>query len=576
MTGLGIGDRTDAGLHHVRVGHQRGFDLDGGQQVAGDVEGVVHAAQDPDVAVGVVLGAVAGEEPALLHVLAPIGVVVAAGVTPDGARNSGPWSVNHNEALDARRHCIAGVVHDPGADAGQRAGRAAWLELGVRRGGGEDGGAGFGLPPRVHHGCSAGAHVLPEPTPGLRVDGLAHGAQHPDRREVVGVRDAVREPAHEGADQGGRGVVLRDAVAFDDLEVPARVRGVRGAFEDHLGDAVGERAVDLVGVRRDPGEVGGAPVHVLVAECGIRVAEQVLKAPRRLGQVAAGSVHQALGLTGGPGGVHDEQGRLGVERLRFMDVRGVPDGVMPPHVAAFSHGDGGQVLRRRGAVDDQDVLDRVVAGDGGVRVVLDGHGNTATELAVRGHQQLGARVLDAELQGLSGKAAENERVDGADPGYRKRNDDGLGDDREVDDHAVAPGDAQGQQCVGRFGDFALQLCVGDGAAVAGLALEVEGHLVAAAIGYVAVHAVVGDVELAALKPGDLRAFPGCGVGRDPAVCRAPRLAAGDSCGLRPIQAEGLPLPEGDIVRNRAAVTRRPSRQFAVHGDVLGLGRGPSR
>ncbi len=198
----------------------------------------------------------------------------------------------------------------------------------------EDGGARLGLPPGVDHGCGARAHVVPEPAPGLGVDGLADRAQQADGGEVVAGRDAVREPAHEGPDQGGRGVVLRDAVALDDLEVPAGVRGVRGALVDHLGGAVGQRPVQLVRVGRDPGEVRRAPVDVPVAQRGVRVAEEVFETPGRLREVPAGGVHQALGLAGGAGGVHDEQRRLGVERFRVVDVGGLPDDVVPPHVAA--------------------------------------------------------------------------------------------------------------------------------------------------------------------------------------------------------------------------------------------------
>ena len=47
----------------------------------------------------------------------------------------------------------------------------------------------------------------------------------------------------------------------------------------------------------------------------------------------------------------------------------LPDGVVPPDVAALGHRDGVQQFRRRGAVDHQDMLDLVVAGDGGIRVV---------------------------------------------------------------------------------------------------------------------------------------------------------------------------------------------------------------
>ena len=51
----------DGGFGHGRVGHQGRFDFRGGEPVAGDVHDVVHAAQEPDVAVLVLLGAVTGE-----------------------------------------------------------------------------------------------------------------------------------------------------------------------------------------------------------------------------------------------------------------------------------------------------------------------------------------------------------------------------------------------------------------------------------------------------------------------------------------------------------------------------------
>ena len=188
-------------------------------------------------------------------------------------------------------------------------------------------------------------------------------------------------------------------------------------------------------------------------------------------------------------------------------------------------------------------------------------------------RSLAPGVLHAELQRLGGEAAEHEGMDGADAGHRERDDDGFGDDREVDDHAVALGDAQVQQGVRGLGDFPLQFGVRDVAAVAGLALEVERDLVAAAGRNMAVHAVVGDVELAALEPGDVRAGAGFQVGGHPPVGGVPGLAAVRSGALGrglPSEPECLCLPEGDgvlygrVFHERrtgggAAVTRRLAR-----------------
>ena len=235
-----------------------------------------------------------------------------------------------------------------------------------------------------------------------------------------------------------------------------------------------------------------------------------------------------------------------------------PDGVVPPHVAAGGHRDGVQLVRGSGPVDHQDVLDGVVAGDGGVRVVLDRHGGAAAELAVGGDQELGAGVLHPELQGLGGEAAEDQGMDGADAGHGEGDDHGFGDDGEVDDHPVALGDAEVQEGIGGFGDLALEFGVGDGAAVAGLALEVQGHLVSAPRRYVAVDAVVGDIEPAPFEPGDLRSEcrprrrPGPGGARCARAWRAPlrRRAGPPSRGGEPGFPRTQPSLPGQYPRSR--------------------------
>jgi hypothetical protein len=47
------------------------------------------------------------------------------------------------------------------------------------------------------------------PAPGLRVDGLAHGAEHAQRRAVV-LRHMLRAGAHQAANQRRRRVELLD------------------------------------------------------------------------------------------------------------------------------------------------------------------------------------------------------------------------------------------------------------------------------------------------------------------------------------------------------------------------------
>ena len=145
---------------------------------------------------------------------------------------------------------------------------------------------------------------------------------------------AVGKPAHERADQCGRRVIAGDTIAFNDLKVPARVRGVGGPLENYLGDAVGEWAVDLIGMCRDPGEIGRAPVHISIPQGWIGVAEEQFVSVGGLGQVASGGVDQALGSAGGPGGVHDKQGGFGVEMFGRVLRAGLFKSVMPPDVPA--------------------------------------------------------------------------------------------------------------------------------------------------------------------------------------------------------------------------------------------------
>ncbi len=207
--------------------------------------------------------------------------------------------------------------------------------------------AGLGLPPGVDDRSSVAAERIPVPAPRLRVDRLADRAQQPQAGQVVGVGN-LAAPLHEHPDQRRRGVIDCDAVLFDDLEMPVLIRRVRRALVDHLGDAVGQRPVDDVGVAGDPADIGCAPIHVGL---GLDV-EHVVVRVGRLRQVAAGGVHDALGLAGGARRVEQEQRMLGVERLRRVLGRRRVDGVVPPQVAAL-----GPRRVNSGAAHHQNVLD---------------------------------------------------------------------------------------------------------------------------------------------------------------------------------------------------------------------------
>src|SRR5699024_10204667 len=178
-------------------------------------------------------------------------------------------------------------------------------------------GPGLGLPPGVDDRrrgllgriarAVVGADDLAVPPPGLRVDGLTHGAQHTNAGEVVLIGE-LPAPLHAGADQRGCGVELGDPVLLNDLPQPALVRGVRGALVHDLGGPVGHGPVGDVAVAGDPADVCGAPVDVLV---GLHVVV-VTVGDRSLGQIAAGGVQDALRVYGGAGGVAEEQRVLSI------------------------------------------------------------------------------------------------------------------------------------------------------------------------------------------------------------------------------------------------------------------------
>ena len=164
---------------------------------------------------------------------------------------------------------------------------------------------------------------------------------------------------------------------------------------------------------------------------------------------------------------------LAVEGLRLVHIRLPIDQLVPPDVATVLHDD----IATRAAYDEhvldaRGVLDRLV--DRG----LERHGRATAILPVGRDDELGLRVVDARAQRFGGEPGEDDGVRGADACAREHGHDSLGDHRQVDRHAVPRGDAELGEGVRGLAHLALQLGVGDVARVPGLALEVQGHLVA--------------------------------------------------------------------------------------------------
>src|SRR5688572_33355550 len=95
----------------------------------------------------------------------------------------------------------------------------------------------------------------------------------------------LRAPLHECANRSWSCVEDCDTAARTDVPEAILCGRIGSALVHHAGSAVGERAIDEVGVAGHPADVGGAPEDVVVAEI-----EDELRRRRCSGQVAAGGV----------------------------------------------------------------------------------------------------------------------------------------------------------------------------------------------------------------------------------------------------------------------------------------------
>jgi hypothetical protein len=93
-------------------------------------------------------------------------------------------------------------------------------------------------------------------------------------------------------------------------------------------------------------------------------------------------------------------------------------------------------------------------------------------------------------------------MNGADARASLHRDNGLGDQRHVNDHAIATPYTLRLERIGELTHVLMELCVGQLAYVAGLAFENDGNLVAAAR-QVHIQTIVRDVQLAVGKPAEV-------------------------------------------------------------------------
>src|SRR3984885_11211957 len=300
-----VGARDYRGFGYRGMADEDAFDFHGAQPVAGDFDYVVHAAEDPDVAVFVALRSVAGK----IHAgdFVPVFAGVAFVVAVDGAEHGGPGFLDRQVAGFAGADWFAFHVLDFRDDAWERqSGRAGLCGRGTGRRGNQDR-AGLRLPPSVHDGAAIFSNRFEIPLPRGGIDGFSHGAEQAKAGEFVR-SDPLHAPRHESAHSGGRTVEDRDFVAVNNFPEAVFLREVWRAFVHHDAGAIRQRAIDDVAVAGDPADVRSAPVNVVLLQI-----ENQLGAPGALEEIAAGSVQHAFGFSGGAAGVENVKRMFGIK-----------------------------------------------------------------------------------------------------------------------------------------------------------------------------------------------------------------------------------------------------------------------
>ncbi len=113
LAGKIVGATHHGSLGDHRIGHQRRLDFHGAHAVTGDVQHVVDATHDREVAGFLVTnGTVAGKIEFAAQFVRVIRLLVALRISPDGPDHRGPGLLDHQDTALAVRHIAAGFVDD--------------------------------------------------------------------------------------------------------------------------------------------------------------------------------------------------------------------------------------------------------------------------------------------------------------------------------------------------------------------------------------------------------------------------------------------------------------------------------
>ena len=268
--------------------------------MARDVDDVVGAAHDPEIAVLVENAGVAGQ--VIAGEAGEVGLLEALVVVPERRREAGRQrQLDHDRADPARRYLLAGLIHHLDAIARHRLGGRAGLhrQRAEAHAVGAHGPAGLGLPPVV---VDRAFQMVLGPGQGVGVGPLAGEVERVEAGDVV-VREAGRigivpldRAESRRRREHGAHAVLRDHPPIG----PGIRRADRLALVEDRRATIDQRCVNDVGVADHPADIRRRPPHL----AGLPVVDAA-HGPVQRDQVPAVVAHDALGIAGGAGGVED-------------------------------------------------------------------------------------------------------------------------------------------------------------------------------------------------------------------------------------------------------------------------------
>ena len=158
------------GFRHARIGDQSGLDFHRAEPVPRDLQHIVNAAHDPVAAIGIAVGAVAGDVIAVVK-FPPVGFQITCVIAPDGAQHRWPGRGDDQIATSVGTgDQVTMIIDDLHVDTGQGLRAGAGFGGGHARERRDHDGASLGLPPGVDNRTALAANDTVIPHPRFRID----------------------------------------------------------------------------------------------------------------------------------------------------------------------------------------------------------------------------------------------------------------------------------------------------------------------------------------------------------------------------------------------------------------------